>query len=256
MDLKVGRLSSRELDRYSRQIMIEGIGEEGQMRLRSSTVGVMGVGGLGSPATIYLVAAGVGRVILADYQVPEVSNLNRQIVHWEEDVAERRSKAESAAWKARALNSDVEIEAKKVRVTAENVGEVFAGADIILDCLDDFSPRYLLNEYCVREGIPFIHAAVEGFNGQVTTIVPGVTPCLKCVFPVSPPKKPHFPIVGVAAGLFGVLEAAEAIKLTAGVGEPLLSRLLVGDLLHNHFETIELCREDSCEICSHLPRKK
>ncbi|MDD1767630.1 MAG: ThiF family adenylyltransferase, partial [Methanomassiliicoccales archaeon] len=249
--MKGGRFSSRELERYSRQTMIEGLGEAGQRKLSEATVGVMGVGGLGSPATIYLAAAGVGRIILVDYQSPNMSNLNRQVLHWERDVEEERSKVESAAWKAREFNSDIEVVTKKTKVTERNIEKVFAGVDVILDCLDDFSPRYLLNDFCVRKGVPFVHAAVEGFSGQITTIVPGKTPCLKCLFPVKPPKKAVFPIVGVTAGVFGALEAAEAFKLISGIGEPLMSKLMVGDLLYDHWEIIEICRVDTCMVCGH-----
>ncbi|MGD0057060.1 MAG: HesA/MoeB/ThiF family protein [Methanomassiliicoccales archaeon] len=248
-------LSSREMDRYSRQILVEGLGKKGQKKLANATVGVMGIGGLGSPATMYLTAAGVGKLILADYQAPDLSNLNRQVIHWERDVNEGTSKVESAAWKSRELNSDIEVVPKRIKVTAENIGEVFAKTDVILDCLDDFSTRYLLNGFCVKENIPFVHAAVESFNGQITTIVPGRTPCLKCLFPVQPPKKPMFPIVGVTAGLFGVLEAAEAIKMITGMGEPLMSKLMVGDLLYNHWEIIEICRVDSCMVCGHTSQE-
>ncbi|MDD1773771.1 MAG: HesA/MoeB/ThiF family protein [Methanomassiliicoccales archaeon] len=253
--LRTGGLSPREVERYSRQMMVEGIGESGQRKLSNATVAVMGIGGLGSPATMYLAAAGVGKIILVDYQTPDISNLNRQVLHWERDVAEGRSKVESAAWKARELNSDIEVVTKRIKVTEQNIEEVFAEADVILDCLDDFSPRYLLNDFCVREGVPFVHAAVEGFNGQMTTILPGKTPCLKCLFPVEPPKKAVFPIVGVTAGVFGTLEAAEAFKLISGIGEPLLSKLMVGDLLHDHWEIIEICRVDTCMVCGHGPRE-
>jgi len=253
--LRTVGLSSREMDRYSRQILVEGLGKKGQKKLANATVGVMGIGGLGSPATMYLTAAGVGKLILADYQAPDLSNLNRQVIHWERDVNEGTSKVESAAWKSRELNSDIEVVPKRIKVTAENIGEVFAKTDVILDCLDDFSTRYLLNGFCVKENIPFVHAAVESFNGQITTIVPGRTPCLKCLFPVQPPKKPMFPIVGVTAGLFGVLEAAEAIKMITGMGEPLMSKLMVGDLLYNHWEIIEICRVDSCMVCGHTSQE-
>ncbi len=246
------KLTPSELERYSRQIMIEGIGEEGQRKLASATVGVMGQGGLGSPATVYLAAAGVGKLILVDYQSPDLSNLNRQIMHWENDVRSGRSKVDSSAWKAREMNSEIEILPRNVKVTEENIGEVFGEADVILDCLDDFSPRYMLNEFCVREKKPFVHAAVEGFHGQMMTVVPGQTPCLRCLFPEPPPKKPKFPIIGVTAGVFGVLEAAEAVKLITGVGKTLSSKLLIGDLLYQHWDAIEICRADACTVCKHL----
>ncbi len=245
-------LSPRDLKRYSRQIMLPSWGEEGQRKLSRATVGVMGVGGLGSPASIYLAAAGVGRIILADDQAPDLSNLNRQVLHWEKDVSNSTPKVESAASKLRELNQDITVETRAVRVTEGNIQEVFQEADVVIDCLDDFSPRYILNQFCVMQSKPFVHGAVEGFNGQVTTIVPGKSPCLKCVFPNPPPKKREFPIMGATAGIFGVLEASEAIKLITGIGQPLVSRLLVGDILYQEWDIIEVCRAETCPVCRHL----
>ncbi|MEM2943861.1 MAG: ThiF family adenylyltransferase [Methanomassiliicoccales archaeon] len=246
------RFSNRELERYSRQIMIEGFGEDGQRKLAEATIGIMGQGGLGSPVSTYLAAAGVGRLILVDYQIPDISNLNRQVLHWEEDVEKRTPKVQSAAWKLTRLNSSIEVIPKMVKVTDENIDSVFEGADLIIDCLDDFTPRYMLNDYCIRKKMPLIHGAVEGFHGQITTIIPGETPCLRCLFPKPPPKKGIFPIIGVTAGIFGILEAAEAIKLITHLGEPLKSKLLIGDLLYQYWEAIEVCRTDKCPVCSHL----
>lgn len=234
--------------RYARQIILPGFGEEGQELLRRSTVGIMGIGGLGSPAAYYLAAAGVGRLILADPQGPDLTNLNRQLLHWEEDVGQG-SKPRSAAWKLERFNSEVEVIARTEEVTPNNIGEVFDGADVILDCLDGFPARYVLNDHSVATGVPFIHAAVEEMHGQVTTIIPGRTPCLRCLFPRAPPKRGAFPILGATAGVFGSIQAAEAVKLLTGVGEPLCSKLLVGDLQYNSWETIEVVRADRCLVC-------
>jgi molybdopterin-synthase adenylyltransferase len=234
--------------RYVRQIGLQGFGEEGQERLRRSTVGIMGIGGLGSPAAFYLAGAGVGRLILADPQGPDLTNLNRQLLHWEEDVG-KRSKPRSAAWKLERFNSEVEIVARTEEVTPENIGEVFGGSDVLLDCLDGFPARYVLNDHSVATGVPFVHAAVEELHGQVTTIIPGRTPCLRCLFPRAPPMKGPFPILGATAGVFGSIQAAEAVKLLTGVGEPLCSKLLVGDLQFNCWETIEVVRADHCPVC-------
>ncbi|MFP4170690.1 MAG: HesA/MoeB/ThiF family protein [Methanomassiliicoccales archaeon] len=242
-------LTDRDRVRYSRQILMDGIGEEGQERLSSSTVGVFGVGGLGSPAAMYLASAGVGRLILADPQVPDLSNLNRQVLHWERDVEGGTSKARSAAEKLGEMNRDIDIRACEVLVDGDNIAEVFGEADLVVDCLDDFTPRYSLNAFCLREGKPFVHAAVEGFSGQITTIVPGETPCLACVFPSPPPRKEVFPILGATAGVFGSLEAAEAVKLITGAGNTLASRLLIGDLLNQHWDFIEVFPADTCRVC-------
>lgn len=173
-------LTERELERYDRQIMI--FGEEGQEKLKGAKVAVVGVGGLGSPVAYYLAAAGIGTVLLIDEQTPELSNLNRQILHWEEDVG-RRSKPESAKWKLERFNSDIKIEAYTGRLTAENIDEVLKDVDIVVDCLDNFQTRYLLDEYVHRKRIPLVHGAVEGMHGQVTTIVPGITKSLREIFP-------------------------------------------------------------------------
>lgn len=229
-------------------MMLPGLGEDGQSKLDESTVGIMGVGGLGSPAATYLAGAGVGKLILADPQTPDVTNLNRQILHWQEDVGSA-SKVASAAWKLRRFNPSVEVEAHAVEVTADNIAGVFRGADVILDCLDSFPPRFVLNDHALRSSTPLVHAAVEGMHGQVTVIEKGRTPCLRCLFPRAPAKRTLFPILGPTAGVFGCLQAAEAIKLITGIGRPLCSQLLVGDLEHNSWETIDILAAENCPAC-------
>ncbi|WP_456365344.1 ThiF family adenylyltransferase [Thermococcus sp.] len=229
-------LSGAELERYDRQIML--IGEEGQEKLKAATVAVAGVGGLGSPVAYYLTAAGIGRIILIDSEKPELSNLNRQILHWEEDLG-KRSKSESAAWKLKRFNSDVEVIARAERLTAENVGRVVGDADVVVDCLDNFETRFLLDDFAAEKGIPLVHGAVEGTYGQVTTIVPGKTRRLREVFK-NVRRSGKFPIIGATAGVVGSIQAMEVIKLLTGIGEPLLNRLLIVDLAHNGFEVVEL----------------
>ncbi len=229
-------LSEREVERYDRQIMI--FGEDGQERLKSSKVAVVGVGGLGSPVAYYLAAAGVN-LLLVDDQSPELSNLNRQLLHWEEDVG-KRPKALSAKWKLERFNSDIEIETYTGRLDETNIDDVLKNVDILVDCLDNFETRYLLDEYAHRKRIPLVHAAVEGFYGQITTIIPGRTKSLREIFPNVKKKKGKFPIIGATAGVLGALQAAEVIKLITGAGEPLVNRLLIVDLSTNTFEVIEL----------------
>jgi molybdopterin/thiamine biosynthesis adenylyltransferase len=245
-----GRLSDSERERYRRQLIVDGFGDEGQGKLKNATVGVLGVGGLGSPAALYLAAAGVGTIILADDQAPELSNLNRQVLHWERDVKDGSPKVESAAWKLRELNSEVEVVAHAKKVDERNMASVFKGADLVLDCLDNFETRYLLNRFCVHARTPFVHAAVEGFSGQVSVIVPGETPCIQCIFPRPPGKKAEIPIIGATAGVFGALQAGEAIKLITGIGVPLKSKLLVGDLQYQSWEVIDVGKDVSCPVCS------
>jgi molybdopterin/thiamine biosynthesis adenylyltransferase len=240
----------RGMERYLRQLSVEGFGVEGQRLLGQATVGVLGVGGLGSPAALYLAAAGVGHLILADDQAPELSNLNRQVLHWEADVERHTPKVESAAAKLRQLNSEVEIRTIAQRVDECNIGDVFEGADVILDCLDNFETRYLLNRYCVHARTPFVHAAVEGLSGQLSVIVPGETPCVQCIFPRPPGRKAEIPVVGAAAGVFGALQAGEAIKLITGIGRPLKSRLLVGDIQYQSWDVIDIGRDVACPVCS------
>ena len=245
-------LSLRDRDRYRRQLIIEGFGESSQLKLKQATVGVLGVGGLGSPATMYLAAAGVGRILLVDDQIPEMSNLNRQILHWLRDVSASRLKVESASWKIKEMNEEVQVLERCERVTIESISSVLGEADVILDCTDNFETRYALNSFCVERRKPFVHAGVEGMFGQITTIVPGETPCLKCLFPKPPPKKGELPILGAAAGVFGSMQTAEAIKLITGVGEPLKGQMVLGDLRTNVWERIEVKRKESCPVCSHL----
>lgn len=230
-------LSERELERYDRQIMI--FGTEGQEKLKGSKVAVVGVGGLGSPVAYYLAAAGVGTILLIDEQTPELSNLNRQILHWEEDIG-KNPKPLSAKWKLERFNSDIKIETFVGRLTEENVDEVLDGVDVIVDCLDNFETRFLLDDYAHRKGVPLVHGAVEGTFGQVTTIVPGVTKSLREIFPNAGKKEGKFPILGATAGAVASIQVLEAIKLLTGLGEPLLNRLLIVDLAFNTFDVVDL----------------
>ncbi|WP_456421794.1 ThiF family adenylyltransferase [Thermococcus sp.] len=230
-------LSERELERYDRQIMI--FGKEGQEKLKSSKVAVVGVGGLGSPVAYYLASAGIGTLLLIDEQKPELSNLNRQILHWEEDLG-KNPKPLSAKWKLERFNSDIRIETFVGRLTEGNIDKVLEGVDVIVDCLDNFETRFLLDEYAQRKRIPLVHGAVEGTFGQVTTIVPGKTKSLREIFPNVRKKKGKFPIIGATAGVIGSIQAMEVIKLLTGFGEPLLNKLLLIDLAYNTFDVVEL----------------
>jgi molybdopterin/thiamine biosynthesis adenylyltransferase len=242
-------LNDNDRSRYLRQMAMEGFGEAGQRSLKDATVTVMGVGGLGSPASMYLAAAGIGRMILVDYQAPELSNLNRQVLHWEEDVENGTMKAESAADKLRRMNSEIEIVPKMARIGDADLCDVVEDSAVIVDCLDNFEARRSLNVHCVKERVPMVHAAVEGFSGQLTVIVPGITPCLECLFPRPLAKKPIVPIIGFTAGVVGCMEAAEAVKLITGIGQPLAGRMLVGDLSNNYWEVVEVERNDRCRVC-------
>lgn len=239
-------LNKKELRRYERQIMI--FGENAQEKLKKAKVAIVGLGGLGSPVSIYLAVAGIGYLSLVDEQRPELSNLNRQILYGEKDL-KRKAKPISAKEKLKQLNSQIRIKVCSKRICRENIEDLLNDVDIVVDALDNFETRYLLNEFCVKSRKPLIHAAIEGFYGQITTIVPGRSPCLNCLFP-SPPKKIKFPIIGVTAGLFGVLEANEVIKLITGYGDNLISKLFTYDLLRNKGEWIEVKPNPSCPVCS------
>ncbi|MEA1963513.1 MAG: ThiF family adenylyltransferase [Candidatus Aerophobetes bacterium] len=241
-------LNEKELIRYDRQIMI--FGKNAQEKLKKAKVATVGIGGLGSAISIYLTAAGVGHLLLIDEQKPELSNLNRQILYGEEDV-EKRAKTISAKEKLNQLNSEVKIETYSKRISRENIEDLLDDVDIVVDALDNFETRYLLNEFCVKGRMPLVHAAVEGFHGQITTIIPGKTPCLRCLFP-NPPREIKFPIIGVTAGFFGILEANEVLKLITGYGNNLIGKLFIYDLSRNEGEWIDIRPNPSCPLCSNL----
>jgi molybdopterin/thiamine biosynthesis adenylyltransferase len=234
------------VERYSRQVILPDFGERAQRRLGRSHVVVVGLGGLGCPSSLYLAAAGVGRLTLVDEERVEESNLNRQVLHWTRDLG--RGKAESAAEKLRELNPGVRVEVVGERLTEENAGRILRG-DAVVDGLDNYGTRYLVNSFCVRRGIPFVHAAVEGLVGQLLTVVPGKGPCLRCVIPEPPPPKPLFPVLGPTAGVMGCLQAMEVIKLLTGLGRPMVGRLLLFEGKGMTFEEVEVERNPRCPVC-------
>ncbi len=226
-----------DVERYSRQIPV--LGKEGQERLARATVVVAGLGGLGSPVAYYLAAAGVGKMVLVDEGDVELSNLNRQIIYRHSDVG--KSKVEIAAVRLSQLNPEVLIKPLKLRISEDNVGSIVKGADVVVDCLDNFGTRYVLAEATWDEGAPLVHGAIEGTYGQVTTIVPGVTPRLKEVFP-RVRDRTGIPVIGATAGVVGAIEAMEAIKFITSVGRPLTNRLLIIDLSDCSFEVVSIAR--------------
>ena len=223
------------------------LGKEGQEKLKRASVAIVGIGGLGSPAAFYLAGAGVGRLILIDSERPELSNLNRQILHWENDFS--LTKAQSAAEKLAKFNSDILIEPRSVRISRENVSDVLRDADVVVDGLDNYETRYIINEYCVMNKKPYVHAAVRGLVGQATTIIPGKSPCLKCIVPEPPEPEEKFPIIGATAGVLGCIEAVETIKLITGLGRPLIGELLIIDLEDMAFNLVRVERKADCPVC-------
>lgn len=240
-------LSEPERERYRRQTMV--FGEEGQERLKRATVFVAGAGGLGCPVALYLAAAGVGRIRLADRDTVDLSNLNRQVLHATPDIG--RPKVVSAAEKLAALNPEVAVEAVRTVIDAATVAGLAAGADVIVDAMDNFEARYLLNETAVERGIPLVHGGISGYFGQATTVVPGKTPCLRCLFPSAPPDE-TFPALGTTAGVIGLVQANETIKYLTGSGDLLAGRLLLWDGMRTTIETIELKRQAGCPVCERL----
>ncbi|MDD3372339.1 MAG: HesA/MoeB/ThiF family protein [Methanoculleus bourgensis] len=237
-------LSQNERERYSRQILL--FGEEGQERLKNATIFIAGAGGLGSPVSIYLAVAGVGRIILVDKDAVERTNLNRQILHYDRDIG--RKKTASAEEKLRAINPDITVEVLDTTIDETNVHELVGNADGIVDAMDNFPTRYLLNRVALKMGIPLFHGAIRGLYGQATTVLPGKTACLRCVFPHPPPKE-VFPVVGVTPGFIGMVQATEVVKYLVGTGELLANRLLLWDGERAVVEEIALERDPSCEVC-------
>ena len=240
-------LTDQDLARYNRQIILPEFGEEGQKKLRQATVFVAGAGGLGSPVSLYLACAGIGRITLVDCESVDLSNLNRQILHWEEDVGEK--KVASGNWKLRRLNSTVNVDPHATRVTAENAMELLDGADLVIDCLDNMETRSILNEACFRKGIPFLHGGVRGLMGEVTTIIPGQTPCLECLFPRGTEKTEPFPVFGATAALVASLQVMEAIKLLGLFGKLLAGRMLYINGCDMQFLSIQMKQNPQCRIC-------
>jgi len=235
--------------RYDRQL--HDIGIEGQLKLKSATVMVAGLGGLGAIAATYLAAAGVGRLILVDRDRVEETNLNRQVIYLPGDVG--REKAVVARERLAALNPEVEVHAAVLDVFSDEFEELVKKSDVIVDGMDGWRQRLRLNELAVKHGKPLVHAAVESWYGQLMTVIPRETPCLHCVFS-SVGERACSRIVGPVAGVFGLLEALEVIKLVTGKGEPIKNKLLVADLKNSTFEYLKLRRNPFCPVCGFEPR--
>jgi adenylyltransferase/sulfurtransferase len=237
-------LSERERERYKRQILL--FGEEGQERLKKAHIFIAGAGGLGSPISIYLAVAGVGTITIVDMDSVDVSNLNRQILHTDRDIGKK--KTVSAVEKLKEYNADITINAIDTTITADNIHELVGRADGIVDAMDNYPIRYLLNRVALEKNVPFFHGGIRGFYGQATTIIPGKTPCLECIFPKAPPKE-VFPVVGATPGVIGTVQATEVIKYLTKQGEPLAGRLFIWDGLTAKAEEIGIEKNPSCPVC-------
>jgi molybdopterin/thiamine biosynthesis adenylyltransferase/rhodanese-related sulfurtransferase len=246
-------LTSEQKQRYSRHLLIPEVGSAGQARLLGSKALLIGAGGLGSPAALYLAAAGVGTIGIVDFDVVDLSNLQRQILHTNDRIGER--KVESARKSIEALNPDVEVISHEEMLVADNVDRIINGYDVIVDGTDTFETRYLLNDAAVAKNIPVIHASVFRFEGQLTTFIPYEGPCYRCLYPTPPPPElapgcSVAGVLGVVPGIMGMLQANEALKVLLGIGDTLAGRLLLFDALDSTFTELKLRRDPACPVCS------
>jgi molybdopterin/thiamine biosynthesis adenylyltransferase/rhodanese-related sulfurtransferase len=249
-------LTREQRERYSRHLLIPEVGVEGQQKLLESKVLLLGAGGLGSPAALYLAAAGVGTLGIVDDDEVDLSNLQRQVVHTTDRIGV--PKVDSAEETINAINPDVDVVKYPIRLDASNIMEIVEGYDVIVDGLDNFPTRYLLNDASVRLRIPVVSAAILGFDGQLSVFAPYEGPCYRCLFREPPPAElaPSCGangVLGVLPGVMGLLQATEAIKLVIGRGDPLIGRLLLYDALGATFTTVKVKRDPECPICSRDP---
>jgi adenylyltransferase/sulfurtransferase len=248
-------LSASERARYQRHLALSEIGAAGQEKLKAARVLVVGVGGLGSPAALYLAAAGCGTLGLVDCDRVELSNLQRQVLFDSSAIA--RSKAEAGRERLASLNPEIRVVAHALELKAANVRAVFKDYDLVLDGTDRLATRYLVNDACVILGLPLVSAAIHRFEGQVMTYVPGQGPCYRCVFPQAPEggvaNCAQAGVLGVLPGVLGTLQATEAIKLITGVGDPLTGRLLTYDALEMRFHEFRVARRPDCAVCGTAP---
>ena len=249
-------LSRDELERYHRNALVPQVGLAGQQRIRASRILLIGAGGLGAPAALYLAAAGVGTIGLIDDDDVDVSNLQRQVIH--ATVAVGRPKVDSAAEAIRALNPDVEVVAHRTRLTTDNARDLLGGWDVVIDGTDNFPTRYLVNEAAVMLGLPLVHGAVLGFNGQVGVFDARRGPCYRCLHPAPPPAGSvpscaEAGVLGVLPGIIGTMQAAEALKLVIGGGHPLLGRLAMLDAWGARLREIPVAKNPACPVCGENP---
>ena len=252
----VPELSAEEVKRYSRHLILPEVGMDGQRKLKQSSVLCIGAGGLGSPAAMYLAAAGIGRIGIVDFDVVDYSNLQRQLLHGTPDVG--RSKLASAKDKISALNPHVQVDTYEVALSSENALDLFAPYDVILDGTDNFPTRYLVNDACVLSGKPNAYGSIFRFEGQASVFATKDGPCYRCLYPEPPPPGlvpscAEGGVLGVLPGIIGVIQATEAIKVMLGIGEPLIGRFLIYDALNMKFRELRLRKDPECPVCGTNP---
>ncbi|AJE04102.1 HesA/MoeB/ThiF family protein [Geobacter pickeringii] len=246
-------LSAAQKERYTRHIMLDNIGESGQEKLLGGKVLIIGAGGLGSPAALYLAAAGIGTIGIADPDRVELSNLQRQIAHGTADLT--RPKVASAQEAMTTINPDVTVVPYAVRITPVNAAGIITDYDFVIDATDNFDAKFLINDSCVRAGIPFSHGGILRFDGQTMTVLPGVSPCYRCIFPDQPECEEvavacsRAGVIGVLPGVIGTIQATEAIKYLLGIGTLLTGRLLTYNALTLRFREVPVKRNASCPVC-------
>jgi molybdopterin-synthase adenylyltransferase len=249
-------LTETQIERYSRHIILKEVGGKGQKKLLDGRVLIIGAGGLGAPVALYLAAAGVGTIGIADADDVDLSNLQRQVIHFTHDVG--KPKVESAREKMEAINPDVRVRTYKEWVSAANIGSIIADYDFVIDGTDNFAAKFLINDACVLAGKPYSHGGILQFVGQTITILPGQSTCYRCIFPEPPPKDAiptcsQAGVIGVLPGVIGSIQATEAIKFLLGKGELLTGRILMYDALGMKFREVEIKRNRSCPICGEHP---
>lgn len=250
-------LTEQQMERYSRHIILEQVGGAGQEKLLASKVLIIGAGGLGAPAAVYLAAAGVGTIGVVDGDKVDLSNLQRQIIHHTPDVGE--DKVISAQRKIRAINPDTKVRTYNQRATADNIRQIIRDYDFVIDGTDNFPTKFLIDDACYFEKKPFSHAGILQFDGQLITVLPGQTTCYRCIFSAPPPANAvpscsQAGVLGVLAGVIGSLQATEAIKYLLGIGELLTGTLLTYNALTMQFRKVRLNRNPDCPLCGEKPR--
>ena len=249
-------LNAEEIKRYSRHLIMPEVGMDGQRRIKQGSVLCIGAGGLGSPAAMYLAAAGVGRIGIVDFDVVDYSNLQRQLLHTTNDVG--RTKLESARSKINALNPHVQVETYEEALSSDNAMRLFKGYDVILDGTDNFPTRYLVNDACVLMGIPNAYGSIFRFEGQASVFATKDGPCYRCLYPEPPPPGlvpscAEGGVLGVLPGIIGVIQATESLKLLTGIGQPLIGRFLIYDALNMKFRELKLRKDPDCPVCGTHP---
>lgn len=250
------KLTEEQITRYSRHILLKEVGGKGQKKLLEGRVLVIGAGGLGSPIALYLTAAGVGTIGIADADEVDLSNLQRQIIHATPDLG--KAKVLSAKEKMLAINPEANIVTYETWVTADNIKEMIADYDFVIDGTDNFAAKFLINDACVLGGKPYSHGGILQFDGQTLTVTPGESPCYRCIFPEPPPKDviptcSRAGVIGVLPGIIGTLQATEAIKYLLGIGDLLHGRLLTYSALRMRFREVPVRKNPKCPICGEHP---